>query len=95
MNAKNYRRRNKGVLGNNPRSGMGIRLSSASPDNLPYPRVKSAKKFIKMSDSTNCLTMCYEVFLYTGYGCRHVECVHDDPPSILERHGEKLCWKDR
>lgn len=95
MNAKRYKRRYTGNNKNTPRSGMGIRVSSASADDTPYPRVRSAKKFIKMSDSPNCLTMCYEVFMYTGYGCRHVECLHDNPKTILERHGDKLCWKDR
>ena len=91
----NYKRRgNPKGHRNGHYYGMGVRPTF--PDEpSKYRTIKSAKKFIILKDSTNCLTICYERFLYTGYGCKKIECVHDEPKSILERHGDKLCWNSR
>ena len=74
-------------------SGMGVRFSGAPADALPYPRIKSAKRFIKFVDGVTCLTFLYECFGYTGYGCKKVECIHREEQTLLERYGDRLCWK--
>ena len=78
---------------NNHFYGMGIRLSVSSPDTLPYRRVKSARRFIKLVDGTTCITFLYETFGCSGYGAKRVECLHRREETLLERYGENLCWK--
>lgn len=75
--------------------GMGVRLSNPSADSFRYPHVKSAKRFIKFADGVKCLTFRYETFAVSGYGCKKVECVHREEPTILERCCDKICWKER
>ena len=76
--------------------GMGIRVSRPTADFVPsdrYPRVKSARRFIKFSDSPKVMTFAYEVFKFYGYGCDKIECICREPMSILERNVHKLHWK--
>ena len=73
--------------------GMGIRLSHLAAVDVPYRRVRSAKRFIKLVDGVECLTFLYETFGYSGYGCKKVECLHKHEETLLERYGENLCWK--
>ena len=72
-------------------SGMGVRVSASSVND--YRRVKSAKRFIKFVDGVTCLTFLYECFGYSGYGCKKVECIHREEPTLMERSVEKLCWR--
>lgn len=88
------KKRNRDTNRNDWVSGMGVRLSGSSADSFRYPRIKSAKKFIKFADGVKCLTFRYEVFAVSGYGCKKVECIFKDPPTIFERYGENLCWKE-
>ena len=88
-----YKRKNrKRIDRNNYISGMGIRLHMSSTNPFRYRRVKSAKRFIKLVDGVTCLTIMYETFGYSAYGCKRVECIHREEQTLLERHGEKLCW---
>lgn len=73
--------------------GVGVRLLNSSADPLRYPRVRSAKRFIKLVDGVSCLTILYETFGYSGYGAKRVECVFREEPTLMERYGENLCWK--
>lgn len=72
--------------------GMGVRLSGTAPDTLRYRRVKSAKRFIKLTDKTTCITIGYECFGLTGYGCKDTVCIHRKEETLLERYGDRLCW---
>ena len=74
------------------RSGMGVRLSASSVND--YRRVKSAKRFIKLNDSPTVLTILYETFGYSAYGCKSVKCIHRKMPTLLERSVGRLCWTE-
>ena len=64
----------------------------SAPNPFRYRRVKSAKRFIKMVDGARNLTICYECFGITGYGCKKVEVIHRQEQTLLERYGGRLCW---
>lgn len=73
--------------------GMGVRVLNSAPDTIRHKRVRSAKKFIKLCDKPTVLTIIHESYSYSGYGARRVECVYRGVPTLLERYGERLCWK--
>lgn len=75
------------------RDRMDAYLSNPPTDTVRHPRIKSAKKFIKMGDGTTCLTFLYEVKGYSGYACKKVEVIHREPVTLLERCCDKICWK--
>ena len=90
--AKKYR---KGHNRNNFVYGMGVRVSNPAADSVPYPRIRSARRFIKLADGVNNLTFLYEAFAFTGYGCKKVIVLDREPETLLERYGEKLCVNRR
>lgn len=90
-----YKKTRRGIHVNNHRYGMGVMPVEDYPKDSPYRRVKSPKKFIKVSDGITCMTFMYMKFGITGYGCAKVECIHRKAQTLLERYGEKICWKDR
>lgn len=94
VNFKGYKKKDRKVYPrDNCRPGMGIRLHMSSADPFRYPRIKSAKRFIKLTDSARCLTILYKTFGYTAYGAKRVECIFRDEKTLLERYGDRLCWK--
>ena len=91
---KGYQRKDRKIhRGNHRIPGVGVRLHMSSADPFRYRRVKSAKRFIKFVDGVTCLTFLYECFGYTGYGCKRVECIHREEQTLMERYGDRLCWK--
>lgn len=90
---KLYKKTRRGVHRNNHKYGMGVRL--ADPSRKDHQRIRSARRFIKMSDGVKNLTFLYEKFAVTGYGCGEVECIFREPQTLFERYGGKLCWKNR
>lgn len=91
---KGYQKKDRKIhRGTYFRPGMGVRLLNSSADPFRYRRVKSAKRFIKFVDGVTCLTILYECFGYSGYGCKKVECIHREEQTLMERYGDRLCWK--
>lgn len=89
-----YERKSRRLRRGNTRlTGAGFRVLGSSADPFRYPRVRSARRYIILHDGVSCLTILYKCFAHTGYGSKEVANIHREEPSLLERYGDRLCWK--